>query len=163
MLGAALSMAFGTILIRPVVRYADPLVATGWHMVLGGLPLLLAALGQEPQTLLAIDLTGWLGIGYMTVMGSAVAYGLFFFFAASGNLTSLSALTFSTPVFALLFSRLFLGEKLAAVQWWGVILTLTSIYLVSAKQQPEDGIKINETIPVADGVSVVSPEILENK
>lgn len=163
MLGAALSMAFGTILIRPVVRYADPLVATGWHMVLGGLPLLLAALGQEPQTLLAIDLTGWLGIGYMTVMGSAVAYGLFFFFAASGNLTSLSALTFSTPVFALLFSRLFLGEKLAAVQWWGVILTLTSIYLVSAKQQPEDGIKINEAVPVTDSLSVIAPEILENK
>lgn len=41
MLLAALSMAVGTILMRPLTRYADPVVATGWHMVLGGLPLLL--------------------------------------------------------------------------------------------------------------------------
>jgi drug/metabolite transporter (DMT)-like permease len=165
MLGAALSMALGTILIRPVVRYADPVVATGWHMILGGLPLLFAALGRDPQNLYAIDLTGWLGIGYMTVMGSALAYGLFFFFASSGSLTSLSALTFSTPVFALLFSRLFLGEKLAVVQWWGVVLTLTSIYLVSAKpdSETEDLTKTNTPIPVTENGVLVSPEILETE
>lgn len=68
---------------------------------------------------------------YMSVMGSAVAYGLFFYFASRGNLTSLSALTFSTPMFALLFSSLFLDEHLAWVQWIGVVVTLASIYLVS--------------------------------
>jgi hypothetical protein len=39
MLLASLSMATGTIVIRYVSRYCDPVMATGWHMILGGLPL----------------------------------------------------------------------------------------------------------------------------
>ncbi len=134
MLGASLSMAIGTILIRPVVRYADPVMATGWHMVIGGLPLLWLSLQTEQYQWQGLDVWGWVGMVYMAVMGSAIAYGLFFFFASSGSLTTLSALTFSTPVFALMFSSLFLGENLTLVQWIGVILTLSSIYLVSIRE-----------------------------
>jgi len=133
MLGASLSMAVGTILIRPVVRYADPVMATGWHMVIGGLPLLLISNQFEQNQWQFLGLWGWVGMMYMAIMGSAIAYGLFFFFASSGSLTTLSALTFSTPVFALMFSSLFLGENLTLVQWIGVILTLSSIYLVSIR------------------------------
>lgn len=133
MLGASLSMAVGTILIRPVVRNADPVVATGWHMILGGLPLLAVSALTETQQWQDLSAWGWLGMSYMTVMGSAIAYGLFFYFASSGSLTTLSALTFSTPVFALLFGSIFLGESLTNMQWVGVALTLTSIYLVSVR------------------------------
>lgn len=133
MLLAALSMATGTILIRYVCRHADPVVATGWHMVLGGLPLFgLSALGEvEPwQGLTAVD---WGAIAYSTLFGSALAYGIFFFLAAQGNLTSLSALTFLTPVFALLFGNLFLAETLSSLQWLGVSFTLVSIYLINQR------------------------------
>ncbi|MDX1977738.1 MAG: DMT family transporter [Pseudanabaenaceae cyanobacterium bins.68] len=140
MLAASLSMAFGTILIRPVVRHADPLVATGWHMVLGSIPLLVLGSIYEPWQ--SLDVWSWLGLGYVSIFGSAIAYGLFFWFAASGNLTTLSALTFSTPIFALLFSGLTLHESLRGVQWLGVALTLCSIYLVSAK--PVKGAKLIE-------------------
>jgi len=133
MLGASLSMAIGTILIRPVVRYADPVMATGWHMIIGGLPLLLLSMQIEQNQWQDLSAWGWLGMAYMAIMGSAIAYGLFFLFASSGSLTTLSALTFSTPVFALMFSSLFLGENLTLVQWIGVILTVSSIYLVSMR------------------------------
>ena len=39
MLLASLSMAVGTVLIPFVSRRVDPVVATGWHMIIGGLPL----------------------------------------------------------------------------------------------------------------------------
>ncbi len=133
MLLAALSMATGTILIRYVCRHADPVVATGWHMVLGGLPLFgLSALGEvQPwQGLTGFD---WGAIAYSTIFGSALAYGIFFFLAAQGNLTSLSALTFLTPVFALLFGNLFLAETLSSLQWVGVSFTLVSIYLINQR------------------------------
>lgn len=163
MLGASLSMAIGTILIRPVVRYADPVMATGWHMIIGGLPLLLISNQFEQNQWQDLSTWGWLGMAYMAIMGSAIAYGLFFFFASSGSLTTLSALTFSTPVFALMFSSLFLGENLTLIQWIGVILTLTSIYLVSmrgagqdsSEERPETG-EISETklLPVVEQVGV---------
>lgn len=147
MLMAALSMAGGTILIRYVARWADPVAATGWHMVLGGAPLFVASLsvgsgevGLQAGTLpwQGLSLPGVLEISYATIFGSAIAYGVFFYIAAQGNLTSLSALTFLTPVFALLFSTLLLSESLSALQWSGVMLTLLSIYLINQRVQLGD-------------------------
>jgi drug/metabolite transporter (DMT)-like permease len=133
MLLAALSMATGTILIRYVCRYADPVVATGWHMALGGLPLFALSAVGEAQPWQGLTVMDWGAIAYSTLFGSALAYGIFFFLAAQGNLTSLSALTFLTPVFALLFGNLFLGETLSRLQWLGVGCTLVSIYLINQR------------------------------
>jgi len=116
-----------------VARRVDPVVATGWHMVFGGLPLLAWSLLGETGQWQYLDWSGWMAILYSTVFGSALAYGLFFYLAAQGNLTSLSALTFLTPVFALLFSNLFLAEVLSGLQWIGVSLTLVSIYLINQR------------------------------
>ena len=139
MLLAALSMALGTILIRYVARHVDPVVATGWHMVLGGLPLYGLSLWWEPHPWQGLTLTDWGAIAYSTLLGSALAYGIFFFLAAQGNLTSLSALTFLTPVFALLFGNLYLAERLTTLQWFGVGLTLVSIYLINQRQTLTQG------------------------
>lgn len=135
MLLASLSMALGTILSRYVSRHADPVMATGWHMVLGGLPLGLLSWQWEPQAIAAISPADWGALLYATIFGSALAYGLFFYFAASGSLTSLSALTFLTPVFALLFGNLFLQEVLSSLQMAGVALTLLSIYLINQREE----------------------------
>ncbi|HBR00429.1 MULTISPECIES: DMT family transporter [unclassified Roseofilum] len=134
MLFAALSMAVGTILIRYVSRHADPVMATGWHMILGGLPLMLASGLWETHQWDGLLINDWIAIAYSTIFGSAIAYGLFFYFASSGNLTSLSSLTFLTPVFALLFGNLILEEILSPLQWLGVGLTLISIYLVNQRE-----------------------------
>jgi drug/metabolite transporter (DMT)-like permease len=134
MLLAALSMAVGTVLIRFVSRHADPVMATGWHMIIGGLPLWGISSVAESGQLQNIVPSDWLGLGYATVFGSAIAYGLFFYFASRGNLTSLSSLTFLTPVFALLFGNLLLEEVLSPLQWGGVSLTLVSIYLINQRE-----------------------------
>lgn len=143
MLLAALSMAAGTVMMRQVAREADPVVATGWHMILGGLPLWAISINTEAEQWVNINWDGWLALAYATVFGSAIAYGLFFYFAAKGNLTSLSALTFLTPVFALLFGNLFLSETLSGVQSIGVGLTLVSIYLINQREAIAEKLKKN--------------------
>lgn len=134
MLLAALSMAVGTVMIRYVCRHADPIAATGWHMVIGGLPLLVGSGLIETHQWQALGWSEWMAITYSTLLGSAIAYGVFFFLASQGNLTSLSALTFLTPVFALLFGNLFLGEVLTPIQWVGVSFTLVSIYCINQRE-----------------------------
>lgn len=134
MLLAALSMAVGTVLIRFVCRYADPVSATGWHMILGGLPLFALSGIWESEQWVHLDLSSWIGLTYSTIFGSAIAYGLFFYFASTGSLTSLSSLTFLTPIFALLFGNIFLSEVLSPLQWMGVSLTLVSIYLINQRE-----------------------------
>ncbi len=134
MLLASLSMAIGTVAIPYISRYSDPVVATGWHMIIGGLPLFGLSYWQESAQWSGLDWQAWLSLGYATVFGSAIAYGIFFYLASKGNLTSLSALTFLTPVFALLFGNLILAEVLSPLQSVGVCLTLVSIYLINQRE-----------------------------
>ncbi|RHN68013.1 putative EamA domain-containing protein [Medicago truncatula] len=107
MLLAAQSMAIGTVMVRWVSKYSDPIMATGWHMIIGGLPLLaLAILNNEPVvsgSLKEYSSTDVLALLYMSIFGSAVSYGVFFHSATKGSLTKLSSLTFLTPMFASIF------------------------------------------------------------
>lgn len=159
MLMAALSMAVGTVLMRYVSRHADPIAATGWHMILGGLPLMLGSIFLESEPWQHLDFGAWTAMAYSTVFGSAIAYGLFFYFAATGNLTSLSSLTFLTPVFALIFGNLFLGEVLTSLQWSGVMLTLVSIYLINQRDRLSDWWKSRQAYtPELQTTSELAPE-----
>ena len=55
MLCAAQAMALGTLGVRSVFALGiGPVVATGWHMILGGLPLLFVSVVREPQVLIKI-------------------------------------------------------------------------------------------------------------
>ncbi len=137
MLIASMSMAVGTVTIRFVSRYADPIVATGWHMILGGLSLFILSGIWESQQWINLDFNGWMSIAYSTIFGSAVAYGIFFYLATHSNLTSFSSLTFLTPVFALGFSSFFLSEVLSPVKWLGICITLVSVYLINQRQYLE--------------------------
>jgi drug/metabolite transporter (DMT)-like permease len=134
MLLAALSMSFGTIIIRYVRQHADAIVATGWHMILGGIPLFILSIFFESQQINNLDSSSWVGLGYATLFGTALTYGIFFYLASVGNLTSVSALIFLTPIFAMLFSYIFLGEMLTSFQWIGVVLTLVSVIMVIQRE-----------------------------
>jgi drug/metabolite transporter (DMT)-like permease len=74
-------------------------------------------------------------MAYATLFGSALAYGLFFWFASSGDLTGFTALTFLTPVFALGCGVLWLGEQLRPLQWLGTALALVSVLLINRRAQ----------------------------
>jgi drug/metabolite transporter (DMT)-like permease len=140
MLGAAAAMAVGTVLCRYASRHSDPLAITGWHMLLGAAPLLLGCIWQSsgPGAPPLWPLwTGWQwGLAaYAALFGSALAYGLFFWFASSGDLTGFTALTFLTPVFALLCGVLLLSEQLRPLQWFGAALALVSVVLINRRNQ----------------------------
>ena len=74
-------------------------------------------------------------MAYASLLGSAVAYGLFFWFANREELTSFSSLAFLTPVFALAAGGLLLDERLRPLQWSGVGLVLLSVGLVSTRRR----------------------------
>lgn len=135
MLLAALAMAFGTVLIRYAARHSDPVATTGWHMVIGGLPLFGCSVLERGWTLPAWGGTDWMRMGFASLFGSALAYGLFFWFANRRDLTSFSSLGFLTPVFALATGGWFLGERLDPLQWVGVGLVMASVICVSQRRR----------------------------
>ena len=139
MLAAALAMAVGTVISRYACRHSDPVAITGWHMLLGSLPLLTASLlapllnPAAPPAWPHWDGAAWGLMAYAALLGSALAYGLFFWFANQGELTSFTALTFLTPVFALLCGVVLLGEQLRPLQWLGAALALVSVVLINRR------------------------------
>ncbi|MEB3253283.1 MAG: DMT family transporter [Synechococcus sp.] len=135
MLLAALAMAIGTVLIRYAARHSDPVAVTAWHMLIGGLPLLLIAEWQSGWTAPAWTLLDWIRMGFASFLGSALAYGLFFWFANREDLTTFSSLGFLTPVFALASGGWLLGERLDGLQWVGVLMVLVSVVFVSQRKR----------------------------
>ncbi|MEX0345172.1 MAG: DMT family transporter [Rhizobiaceae bacterium] len=90
---------------------ADPLVVTFWRGITSGL-LVLAAVVLVPSLgrLPAIFRTGWTGVVYIALMGST---GPGFVMAVTN--TSVANVVFifaSIPMFAAIFSRIFLGEPI---------------------------------------------------
>ena len=141
MLAAAAAMAVGTVLCRQASRHSDPVAVTGWHLLLGGLPLALAAVlgplvdpGAAPAWP-SWSAAGWGLMAYASLLGSALAYGLFFWFANRGDLTAFTSLTFLTPVFALLCAMALLEERLGLLQWLGVLLALISVLVINRRHQ----------------------------
>jgi drug/metabolite transporter (DMT)-like permease len=133
MLAAALAMALGTVISRYACRHSDPVAVTGWHMLLGGLPLLAGSALQPQPFWPAWNPLEWGLMAYAALLGSAVAYGLFFWFANHGDLTSFTSLTFLTPVFALLCGVVWLQEQLQPLQWLGAALALVSVVLINRR------------------------------
>ncbi len=136
MFAASIAMALGTVLIRFACRSSDPVAVTGWHMVLGSVPLFAwhyfdSSWNFWPDW----TLFQWSLMLYASLLGSALAYGLFFWFASRVELTSFSSLAFLTPVFALATGGFWLGERLEILQWFGVGLVLLSVVLVSQRRK----------------------------
>ena len=147
MLGAAISMAFGTVLIRFACKNSDPVAVTGWHMILGSLPLIVWHCFDSNWPLLPTwSNAEWVLMAYSSLFGSALAYGLFFWFANKKELTSFSTLAFLTPVFALLSGGFWLGERLEFLQWVGVLVVLLSVFLVSQRHRLWEPFKKDENI-----------------
>ncbi|KAK4758398.1 hypothetical protein SAY87_019699 [Trapa incisa] len=142
MLLAAQSMAVGTVMVRWVSKYSDPVMATGWHMVIGGLPLLLISiLNHDPAFsggLGGFSMSNVLALLYTSVFGSAISYGVYFDNATRGSLTKLSSLTFLTPMFASIFGYLYLNETFSSLQFVGAAVTLVAIYMVNYQKQSTD-------------------------
>ncbi len=169
MLGAAAAMAAGTVLCRSASRRSDPVAVTAWHMLLGGLPLLLAtplaparAAGWDPAAAWAALHPAWSALdwglmAYASLLGSALAYGLFFHFASRGDLTGFTALTFLTPVFALLCGFVLLDERLEPLQWLGAALALISVVLINRRaalwDPPPHDHDHNRDVPGRDGLA----------
>ena len=147
MLAASLAMALGTILIRFTCTKSDPVAVTGWHMVLGSAPLILKhCIQKDFQLIPNWSIFDWGLMTFASLLGGALAYGLFFYFANKKEITGFSTLAFLTPVFALLSGGFWLNERLTLVQWIGVVFVLISVFLVSKRESLWENEGSNTTI-----------------
>lgn len=127
----AFGVAVGNILFKRLSSEVDTLVATGWQFILGGLPLLVLAQWLEIPSSVMWNWTLVVNLLILALGGTALPLLLWFWLMRRAELTRLNTFTFLTPVFALIISIVFFGERLQLIQVAGIVLSLYGVWWVS--------------------------------
>ncbi|KAA0013602.1 DMT family transporter [Billgrantia pellis] len=138
MLGAALSWALGTVLIKRRGEWqAHPVVITGWQFALCSLPVaMLAAAHESPAAISTWRTTTWLGLGYHLVFAICLAQMLWF---RNVNRLTVGQATISTliiPVVGVTSAIVLLGEPWTLQVMLALCLILAAVVSVMARRRP---------------------------
>ncbi|MGW5736213.1 MULTISPECIES: EamA family transporter [Streptomyces] len=137
MLVATTLMALAVVLSK---RWGRPegvslLALTGWQLTAGGLVLAPIALSFEglPGHLTGANLVGY---AYLGVIGTAIAYALWFRGIERLPASSVSFLGLTNPVVATLAGLLVLGQTLTPWQVGGLVLVVVSVVVGQGRRRP---------------------------
>ncbi|HID54080.1 MAG TPA: DMT family transporter [Anaerolineae bacterium] len=132
----AVGVAVGNVLLKRLAGQVDILMATGWQFVLGGLPLLLLAQQFELPAQIEWNILFVIVLLALGLLGTSLAFVLWFSLLHRSELNRLNTFTFLTPVFALMIGALFFGESLGLVEVGGIALILAGVLWVSHQGPP---------------------------
>ena len=127
-LAGTISMAAGVVLTKRWGRPAPLLVFTAWQLVAGGLllaPLAYALEGPPP----GMSFANSAGFLYLGLVGTGLAYALWFRGIGRLPASSVSFLGLLSPVFAATLGFLVLGETLAPAQLLGAVMVFAGVLL----------------------------------
>lgn len=133
-------MAVGTFLAH---RWRDdmPLLPfIGWKLALGGLMLAGPALLWD-RDLPPLSAVQWMGYAYLSLLGTVLAYVLWFRGLAALPTVAVSALGLLSPVTAILLGWYFLGEILHIAQVGGIAAVLAGVGTIQVTSQWSRGPK----------------------
>ncbi|GAX38315.1 EamA family transporter [Nodularia sp. NIES-3585] len=125
--GAAV-MGLGTVLVKLWKRPVSLLVFTAWQLVVGGIVLLPIALVIEgPITY--VSTTNLLAFVYLGLVGTGVAYALWFRGIDQLKASAVSYLGLISPVVATIIGFLLLDQAFTPIQLIGIAIVLMSVFI----------------------------------
>ena len=127
---AATGVSVGNVAIKRLTGQVDPIMAMGFQLLLGAVPLALLSISTEDVSLLTWSTEFAFVLVALSVLGSSLAFWLWFEALERVELNRANAFTFLVPIFGLMIGAAFFGERLEAIQTVGVVLVLTGILLV---------------------------------
>ncbi len=132
-LGGVLSMSSGIVLAKKWGQPERPLVTTSWQLIAGGavllpLALLVEGLPREPLTWGNVA-----GYGYLSLVGAALAYTLWFRGIAALPVGSITFLSLLSPVVAVLAGWAWLGQSMSVGQLMGTGIVLGAVLVVTLR------------------------------
>ncbi|MER7332276.1 MULTISPECIES: EamA family transporter [unclassified Micromonospora] len=134
-LGGAVVMAAGVVLSKRWSSPAPLLATTGWQLAAGGLLLLpVAALVEGPPP--ALTTGNLVGYAYLTFVGSALAYALWFRGIRALPPTTVTFLGLLSPLVATALGWLVLAQELTPAQLLGGLVVLAAIVVQSRGARP---------------------------
>ena len=130
---ATVSPAVGTIVMRRLGTGVDLIATTGVQFLLGGLILVALSALMESWRDVSWSSTAVVGLIVLGVVGTGVAYGLWFWLLGRTSLVQLGTALFLIPVVGVV-SGILTGDRLRPVELAAVLAILVGIGLVSLRR-----------------------------
>ncbi len=134
-LAGATGVAIGNVILKSIANRVDPLIAMAWILLLGAIPLAVAALVFESANTMRWNLTSIINVLVLSIFGTALAFYWWLDVLRRIDLNVLNTYTFLTPVIALFIGMLFYSERLLIIEWFGVAVIVFSVLLASRKKR----------------------------
>ena len=135
-LAGAVAMGLGTVLVKRWQPTVSLIVFTAWQLTVGGLVLLPIALITE-GAFTELTRTNLWGFIYLGLIGTGLAYALWFRGIGKLSATAVAYLGLLSPVIASLIGYFFLQETFTFVQLLGVAVVLIAVLLGQQSQSIE--------------------------
>jgi drug/metabolite transporter (DMT)-like permease len=127
---AGMSWALGSVLSQRFDMPSDPLVATAWGMLFGGLVMLAGGLiaGEGGNfSLDAFSTKSILALAYLIVLGAIVGYSCYGYLLEHAPLSLVSTYAYVNPVIAVILGAIVLGEGIAPLTVLGMVLVVGAV------------------------------------
>lgn len=134
---AACSWATGSFLSPRLSMPSDPLVSTGWQMVVGGLAMLAGALASgEPGDLHLANAStkSLLAFAYLVVAGSLVAFTAYAWLLQNVPISKVATYAYVNPLVAVLLGWALLSEQLSLGTLAGAALIVASVAVIVRRE-----------------------------
>ncbi len=128
--GAALSWSIGTIILKRYPVDLPTTSMTGWTMVLGGIPIWIAAPFFERVSISKITFWPALGVVYNMTLAVIFCYWAWNKLISQGSVSVTSLSTLMIPVLGVFSSMWFLGEQPRWQEFSALALVIVSLLLV---------------------------------
>ncbi|CAM3889027.1 EamA family transporter [Vreelandella rituensis] len=136
MLGAALSWALGTVLIKLRGGWeSHAVVITGWQFVLCAIPMIIMMIALEPMARPSVWQTStWLALGYHLLFSITLAQMLWFMNVNRLTIAQATISTLIIPTVGVSSAIMLLGEPLSPRVFIALLLTLAAVAIVMLKR-----------------------------
>lgn len=135
---AAVGVTISNVAIKSIAGEVDGLFAMGFQMLIGSVPLAVAALLLEDQSAIQWTSVFVMSLLGLALFGSALVYWLWFSVLEVVELNRAIVFSFLVPIFGLTIGALFFGERLSAVQLFGILLVIVGISFVNLNGRLQD-------------------------
>lgn len=130
---STVSWAIGTIYTKNQTKKdVNPYLSLGLQMLLSGTVLyIMLSLNGQTAALSSIPSTVWAGIMYLVVAGSLLAFVCFIYCLKHLPTEQVSVYAYINPIVALIFSSIFMGEKLTTLLLFGTAVVIVGVYIIN--------------------------------
>jgi drug/metabolite transporter (DMT)-like permease len=135
---ASFFWSLGSLYSRRARVPASPLLAVAMQMIVGGSLMLVASglLGEWSRLDLArVTLSSLLGMGYLILFGSIVAYNAYIWLMKNADPTWVSTYAFVNPIVAVFAGWLIANERLTVRALWATVVIVLSVVIITLNKR----------------------------